>query len=173
MITDTPLPNAIAKEMANLWFVFTGNGMTTHGVFDNPDDALASVHKNIATNLWFTADMKHCLDDDHSELALGAITGFNWSCPTRPMTREEVLATNSEYEKFWLKNPPMTPDFAAAAKRLVTFIGEPTSNVTILRGSRYLGYLHRSGHLNDKTQQIAELIEAMRRRGKTRKKLAP
>lgn len=158
-LTAQDIPQQIIDLSTELWVVFTGRGLETRAVFPNLDKATAFVCEHVAKGLHLQADLKHDWDDDHSTLSLGAVTALRWECPMRPMTREEVLACKSRYEKDWLKNPPNTDDFDRAARLGVRFIGSPVSCVNITRCSRYIGYIHRSGYLNDKTKQVSELIK--------------
>jgi hypothetical protein len=128
-------------------------------MFRTLDEATAYVAQNLIQRAVFTADFKESplYDDDHSPLPLGVLTKLHWTCPHRPMTEKEIRSSNTPFLKEWLASPPKIPDYAAAESQGIQFIQTPLTFVSITRCSRFLGYVKRSGRLNDKTQDVAAL----------------
>lgn len=157
------IPQPLIDASTSLWCIHC-NGvreLVKHKLFASADEALQFTETHIAQNLNYRyAETKNVNSDDESDLPDGSLVGLIWDAPSRSMTREEVLSSNSIFKKEWLKTPPNISDYEAAEKLGVKFVGRRVSNVHIMRVSRYIGYLRRSGELNDKTREIVELVKA-------------
>lgn len=160
-----PIHHAIEAEATNLWIVqaeLQHSRGSKPKLFRSLDAATQYVGATLARNLRYTADMKERNGSDDAESPIGTLTGLVWNCPTRPMTKDECLASGSEFAKDWIKsgNPPHVRDPELARKQQVEFVDEAVTYVSIYRVSRYLGYIRRASVLNDKSRDIGELIAA-------------
>lgn len=152
----------ITAELVNkskeLWIVLSGHGNKEHGLFRDLDSAAAFIESSLAQRVPFTVELKHERSDDQSDLPLNSITSLDWRCPMRPMTSEEVRNhPNKQFTKDWLKLPPNVSDFPAAKAAGISFTGDELNSISIVRVSRYIGYIRRAGILNDKRKDVATL----------------
>ena len=148
----------IERDSKDLWIVCTGNGLQEQGLFRDLSQAFKLIEDRIALGISYKPDFKHERCDDITDLPLGSITQFSWSCPLRPMTKQEVRNhPNKMFTKDWLKLPPTVPDFEKAENAGVRFLAEKTEHILITRVSRHIGYLRRAGALNDKRKAVTAL----------------
>ncbi len=158
------IPHQLELEATSLWIVEANLHHKTTAkprLFRSLDEATQFVHNNIARGLPYRADVKNNGSDDAQSPA-GSLTGLIWDCPRRKMTKEECLATKSQFAKEWIKsgNHPNMSDLEAARRQQIEFVNGEATLVTIYRVSRYLGYINRASALNDKSKDIAELVDA-------------
>lgn len=158
------IPHQLEVEATNLWIVESSLDHTPRSkpkLFRSLDEATQWVHNHVAKGLRMEADVKHTGSDD-ADSPPGTLTALTWRCPSRKMTKDECLATKSPFAKEWIKsgNHPNTFDLEGARRQQIEFANGPVTSVTIFRVSRYLGYIRRSSALNDKSRDVAELIEA-------------
>ena len=158
------IPHQLEVESTNLWIVESSLDHAPRcqpKLFRSLDEATRWVHNNVAKGLPMKADIKHTGSDD-ADSPPGTLTGLTWRCPMRKMTKEECLATKSPFAKEWIKsgNHPNVSDLEAARHQQIEFVNGDVTHVSIYRVSRYLGYIRRASVLNDKSRDVAELIEA-------------
>lgn len=158
------IPPQLELEATSLWIVDTYLHHTPTAkplLFRSLDEASQYIYNNVAQNVPFKADIKNMGSDDSMSLP-GTITGLIWDCPLRMMTKEECLATRSQFAQEWIKsgNHPNIADLEKARRQQIEFVDGEVTMITIYRVSRYLGYLRRASVLNDKTKDIDELIQA-------------
>ena len=158
------IPHQLEVEATNLWIVESALDHTPRSkpkLFRSLDEATQWTHNNIAKGIRLEADLKHTGSDD-KESPPGTLTGLTWSCPMRKMTKDECLAPKSRFAQDWIKsgNHPNMSDLEAARRQQIEFVNGDVTHVSIYRVSRYLGYIWRASALNDKSRDVAELIEA-------------
>lgn len=157
----------LVSESVDMWIVLAGMDLNALGLFRGEmDPAVAFVERTVAKNLRYRIDFKDDGDDDISDLPYGYITGLVWNCPTRPMSEQEIHDSGTQFMEAWLQNPPQTSDFEAAEKDGVVFFSAKYDHVSVLRASRYIGYLYRSARLNDKSREVAMINELYRKLSK-------
>lgn len=139
------------------WIVATGRGLDLQAIFNSLEAATQWVRANLIENATWSARMRETWSDDNTPL--GTFTGMSWECPSRPMTKDEALATGNRYAKEWIKskNLPNTQDYAESERRGVKFVSEQLSNILIERLSSHLGYMQRASALNDISIRLTAL----------------
>lgn len=148
-VPDPIIPPRIVERGPFWWSIHVGDGHNVCRVCASLDEATRFVTENIASGdaLHFIVDLKTLHSDDNDpRVANGEITGLRWRCPTRAMTREEVLShpTIKSYPSFkrsWLASPPQVPQYPEG----IHFVHSPVSVISISRGSREIGYIQRAG----------------------------
>lgn len=163
MLTEA-IEQALYREATQLWvmtYTEPNHRSSQPVLLRSLDEATVYVHEHVAKGLHYYVDIKSARDDDAMSPD-GAITGLGWYSPLRRMTDEECLAACSRFGKEWVEQgtPPNTPDWGQATRAGVKFVRMRVSTVLIHRLSRYLGYLERSGALNDKRRDWEELGDA-------------
>lgn len=164
-MTNT-LPPSLVDAAPDLWMLDGGLHNTyviPPKLFRELDDATQWVYRHLARNIPFKVDVKTSdLAEDDSVSPLGTITALQWRCPSRRMKEVECLAACGTFGRQWVESGdhPNTPDLSDHLRQSIGFRNGDLTIVTITRVSRYIGYLARSSILNDKSRDIAELVDA-------------
>lgn len=139
------------------WCIFTGRGLQLHSAHGSLAEAFTTVHERIAAVREWRAET--VLESGESD---GSPVMFHWNAPDRPMTLAEIDASEhpANIKRHWRKHPPRTDDFEAA-RRIVTFRGEATGHISIVREDRHREYLVRASRLNDNRAYRAEFEAAI------------
>lgn len=157
------IPAELEDQATSLWTVQTYLHHIPGPIrlFASLDAATQYVHHNIAQRVPFRATLKDAGSDD-LESPDGSVDGLSWDCPMRVMTLEECRASTNPYAKDWIKsgNHPNTYDLDAARGQQIKFVAGEVTTIFVHRLSRHLGYIRRSGVLNDKTKDVKQLLKA-------------